>query len=528
MNDRDVPLEQLEQALRRGMRRRNLLRGLTAAGFGAAAANGLVLRASTALAQTPKVGGQLRVASQSASTADTLDPTRGALTTDYARAFMFYNGLTRLDAALVPQPELAEAFTTDDAKTWHVKLRRGIVFADGSPLTPADVIFSFKRIKDPATGSSARALATQITDIVADGPDAVRITLEGPNADLPIICGTPHFMIVKDGTTDFSKGNGTGPYRLKEFTPGVRSVAVRKTDYWKSGKPYIEQLEYFSIQDETARINAMLAGNIEVASQIGPRVVRRVKASPGFAVLETKSGNYNDFILRQDAEPTRNPDLALAIKYVSDREQMQAALAGGTIGNDQPIYPSHRYYNQSLPQRPYDPDKAKFHFAKSGLGNTALPLYVMAGNTMTDQAVLLQQSALGIGMNIDVQRMPADGYWSNVWFKRPFTGGNINPRPSADSLFTLFFKSDAPWNETGWKNERFDQLLVQARGETDEPKRKQMYGEMQALIAEQDSLGIPLFASFYDAHTTKLKGLSPIPTGGMMGFGFAENVWLEG
>jgi peptide/nickel transport system substrate-binding protein len=528
MTDLTLPIEPLARELRRGTSRRDLIRSLAAAGFGAAAANGLLLRASTALAQTPRTGGLLRVASQSASTADTLDPSRGSLTTDYARAFMFYNGLTRLDASLVPQPELAESFTSEDAKAWHVKLRSGIMFADGSPLTPADVIFTVNRIRDPATGSSARALAAQIKEIVADDPNALRITLEGPNADLPIIFGTPHFLIVKEGTTDFSKGNGTGPYRVKEFTPGMRSIGVRKADYWKHGKPYVEQLEYFSIQDETARINAMLAGNIEVASQLGPRVIRRVKASPGFAVMETKSGNYNDFILRQDSEVTRNPDLALAIKYLMDREQMQAALGGGVIGNDHPIYPSHRYFNDALPQRPYDLDRAKFHFQKSGLGSTALPLYVMAGNTMTDQALIMQQSALNIGMTLDVQRMPGDGYWSNVWFKHPFSGGNINPRPSADSLLTLFFKSDAPWNETGWKNERFDQLLLDARAQTDEGKRKQLYGEMQALIAEQNSICIPLFNSFYDAHTTKLKGLSPIPTGGMMGFGFAENVWLEG
>ena len=151
----------------------------------------------------------------------------------------------------------------------------------------------------------------------------------------------------------------------------------------------------------------------------------------------------------------------------------------------------------------------------------------MAGNTMTDQAVILQQSALQIGMTIDVQRMPKDGYWANVWMKRPFTGGNINPRPSVDSLLTLFFKSSAPWNESAWHNERFDTLLVEARGETDEAKRKQMYGEMQVLISDKCGIGLPLFNSFYDAHTSKLKGLVQIPTGGMMGFGFAENVWLD-
>jgi peptide/nickel transport system substrate-binding protein len=123
--------------------------------------------------------------------------------------------------------------------------------------------------------------------------------------------------------------------------------------------------------------------------------------------------------------------------------------------------------------------------------------------------------------------MPKDGYWSNIWMKKPFCVGNINPRPSVDSLMTLFFKSDAPWNETGWKNETFDKLLLDARGETDDAKRKQMYGEMQAIIHEQGGIGLPLFASYFDGHSTKLKGLTQIPTGGMMGFTFAENVWLD-
>jgi peptide/nickel transport system substrate-binding protein len=147
---------------------------------------------------------------------------------------------------------------------------------------------------------------------------------------------------------------------------------------------------------------------------------------------------------------------------------------------------------------------------------------------MLDQAVLIQQAAQQIGLTVDVKRMPADGYWSNVWMKQPLTMGSINPRPSADVLFTLFFKSDSTWNESAWKNEKFDQLLVAARGETDEAKRKQMYGEMQALVHEHSGIGLPVFMSILDAHTAKLKGLKPIPTGGLMGYAYAENVWLEG
>ena len=516
---------QLEDALRRGAGRRDLMRWLGAAGVGVAFAGGLLADASSALAQTPRKGGKIRVAAQQSSTADTLDPVRGTNTTDYCRTFMFYNGLTRLDGELVPQPELATSWDSKDATVWSFKLRDGITFHDGAKFSSADVVYSLNRVKNPETGSVARALATQMTQIEVDGPLGLKITLQSPNADLPVLLGVSQFLIVKDGTTDFSKGIGTGPFLCKEFSPGVRSVAVRNPNYFKSGKPYLDEIEYIGIEDETARVNAMMAGDIQVASQIGPRLVKRVKASPGYTVFVTPSGNYNDFIMRAD-DPAYNPDLVMAVKYLFDREQMEAALSG-VVGNDHPLDPSSRWYNTELAQRPYDPDKAKFHWRKSGLGNTALPVYTMAGNVMTDQAVILQQAAQGIGMNVELQRMPKDGYWSNIWTKKPFTIGNINPRPSPDVLFTLFFKSDSPFNETAWKNERFDSLLLEARGETDFPKRKAMYWEMQQIIHDQDTLGVPMFFSFLDAHTTKLKGLSPVPTGGMMGFGFAENAWLE-
>jgi peptide/nickel transport system substrate-binding protein len=516
----------VQAAIARGATRRQMMGWLAAAGVGLASAGTVLTHATQALGETPVRGGKIRVAGYSSSTADTVDPAKQSLSTDYVRCNMFYNGLTALDGTLTPQLELAAAIDNDKATVWTIKLRKDVTFHDGKALTSADVVYSLKRHLDPAVGSKAKPLAQQMQDIKATAPDEVQVTLSAPNADFPVVLGTFHFLIVKDGTTDFTTAIGTGPYKCKEFTPGVRSVGVRNENYWKPGKPYLDEIEMFSIEDETARLNAMLAGDIQVAAQITPRSAKRVKASPGFAVFETPSGNYNDFILRQDADPTRNGDLVMAIKYLFDREQMQAAV-GGVIGNDQPVDPTNLYYNAELKQRPYDPDKAKFHFQKSGLGTTALPLFSMSGNTMTDQAVILQQSALQIGMTIDVQRMPKDGYWSNVWMKHPFTIGNINPRPSVDSLFTLFFKSDAPWNESAWKNERFDALLIEARGETDQAKRKQQYGEMQMLIRDDCGIGLPLFASFYDAHSTALKGLEQIPTGGMMGFGFSENVWLD-
>jgi peptide/nickel transport system substrate-binding protein len=126
---------------------------------------------------------------------------------------------------------------------------------------------------------------------------------------------------------------------------------------------------------------------------------------------------------------------------------------------------------------------------------------------------------------LTINRVPADGYWSQHWMKHPLGFGSVNPRPSADVLFTQFFKSSAPWNEAGWNNPKFDQLLLAARAETDDARRKQMYGDMQAIVCNEGGIGIPAFISLIDGYDKRLKGLGSIPTGAMMGFSFAEYVW---
>jgi peptide/nickel transport system substrate-binding protein len=516
--------------LQRGAGRRDVLAMLIAGGMQAALAGSMGALAATAHAQTPRRGGRIRVAAATAGVSDTLDPAKLSNQTDYSRSTMLYNGLTSLDGSLTPQPALAEEFVTKDAVDWVFKLRRGVRFHDGKPLAPADVVFSLMRHKDPATASKAKSLADQIEDVKATGPNEVTVRLKAPNADLPVILGTFHFQIVKDGTTDFNAGIGTGPFKLKEFKPGVRSIAVRNEGYWKTGRPYLDEIEFIGIGDESARINALLSGELDLVAFINPRSVPRINQSPGHAVFETQAGQYTDLVIRRDAGPGVNPDFVLAMKYLQDREQMKRAVALGhaVLANDQPIDPTNRFHFAGLPQRAFDPDKAKFHLQRANLGGAAIPVVVSpAAQYSVELGLVLQQSAQKAGLNLEVKRMPADGYWSNHWMKTPVGFGAVNPRPSADTLFTQFFKSDAPWNESGWKNDQFDQLLLAARAETDLAKRKKTYADMQVLVHEHGGIGIPLFLANIDGHSKKLKGLSPIPLGGLMGYSFAEHVWLE-
>ena len=509
-----------------GLTRREVMRLGLAAGLGLSAGGLLVPRA---FADEPKRGGTIRAANYSSSTKDTLDPAHADNSTDYARLFMFYNGLTVFDEHLNPQPDLAISVESDDAKVWIVKLRKGVTFHDGSPFTADDVVFSLERHKSPKNSSVVAPIAGQFDEIKATAPDEVRITLSAPNSELPTILAVYQFVIVKNGTTDFNKGIGTGPFLCKEFSPGVRSLAVRNPNYFHSGKPYLDQVTFFGIPDNAARVNALLSGDIDLAGAINPHSTRDVKAAKGFEIFESKGGNYTDLIMHLDAPDIGNPDFVMAMKYLQDREKIKSSvfLDYAAIGNDQPIDSTNPYYAADIPQRAFDPDKAKFHLKKAGITSTKL-VCSPAPTGSVDMAVIMQNAAQGIGFNLELQRVPADGFWSNYWLKAPFTYGNINPRPSANILLTLFFQSTAPWNESHWKDEKFDKLLVDARAQTDAAKRKAMYADMQRMIHEEAGIGIPVFISGIDAHNSRLKGLRPIPTGGMMGFNFAQNVWLDG
>jgi len=106
--------------------------------------------------------------------------------------------------------------------------------------------------------------------------------------------------------------------------------------------------------------------------------------------------------------------------------------------------------------------------------------------------------------------------------------GNINPRPTPDIMFSLLYASDAPWNESQFKSEKFDAMLLEARGELDFAKRKAIYDDMQAMVANEAGTAIPVYLSNADALAPNVRGLKQNPLGGQMGQAFAEYVWLEG
>ncbi|MDH2327227.1 ABC transporter substrate-binding protein [Cereibacter sp. SYSU M97828] len=520
----------VEAAIRRGASRRDLLKMLMASGVAMGAGGSLLLRAGAAVAQTPVTGGHLKGAGWSASTADTLDPAKASLSTDYVRCCAFYNRLTFLDEKGTAQMELAESIETTDALTWQVKLKPGVTFHDGKSLTAADVVYSMKRHTDPAVGSKAATIAKQIAEVSAVDDLTVKFVLAAANADLPVILSLHHFMIVAEGTTDFTKANGTGAFVCETFEPGVRSIGTKNANYFKGQGPYLDSFEYFAISDNNARVNAVLSGDIHMGASINPRSMRMMEGQSHVQTSVTTSGNYTNLNIRLDMDPGSKAGFVEGMKYLMNRDAIvNGVLRGlGTVGNDQPVSAMDRYHNPNIAPREYDPERAKSLFEKAGVLGQAIPIVTSdAPTSAVDMAMVVQQSGSEAGMPFDVQRVPADGYWSNYWLKSAIHFGNINPRPTPDILFSLLYASDAPWNESQYKSEKFDAMLVEARGALDDNLRKDIYWEMQEMVANEAGTIIPAYISNVDALSSKLKGLAPNPLGGQMGYAFAEYVWLE-
>jgi peptide/nickel transport system substrate-binding protein len=514
-----------------GMTRRQTMKWLIAMGVSATVANSFVAKLCEAATSTPKRGGRIRVGGQTSSVKDTLDPARLTNSTDFSRGFTFYNGLVRLDDKSVAQPELAKSFESNaDATQWVFKLREGVTFHDGKSLDADDVVYSILRHKDPNIASNAKGLADSIADVKADGKGSVIIKLNGPNCDFPILLGMYWFLIVKNGTTDFSSAIGTGPYKVKEWKPGVRSIGVRNENYFISGRPYMDEQEFFGIADDNARLNALYSGDVQMIYSLPIAAVSEVESRKDVRVVATPAPRFTSLVMMADRPPFNNPDLRLVIKNLFDREKvLKTIMKGyGQLGNDHIFAPDDPFYNTDLPQRKFDQDKAKFHLNKAGMNNAKLELHVStAAFTSVELGMLLQSEAARIGLTIDLKREPSDGYWTNVWRQRSFHAGEWNAKPTDDLLLSMGYTSTAKMNESNYKNERLDKLVDEARGTLEFEKRKAMYWEVQKILYEDGCSAIPAFTNYISAASKQVQGLTHCKTGSFGGFNFADTVWLD-
>jgi len=199
----------------------------------------------------------------------------------------------------------------------------------------------------------------------------------------------------------------------------------------------------------------------------------------------------------------------------------------GSIGNDFPINSAYPLFSDDIEQRAYDPDKAAFHFKKSGhSGSVLLRTSDVAFPGAVDAAQLYQQSAKAAGIDIEVKREPGDGYWSEVWNKQPFSTSYWGGRPVQDQMYSTAYLSTADWNDTKFFRPDFDAIIIAARAELDNVKRKEMYRDAAVLVRDEGGLILPMFNDFIDATGPNVGGWVSDPNGGMMNDLAMSKCWI--
>jgi peptide/nickel transport system substrate-binding protein len=521
--------ETLKTLFERGqLSRRDFLTGAAAIGAGAMIAPSLI--PSPAMAATPKKGGTLRIGMEGGGASDSLDPRTYADSIPIAFSLAIWNTPVEIDEHGKATGELFESWEAKPgAKEWVFNVRKGIKFASGKVLDADDMIYSIN-LHLGETKSPAKGILKQITEMKKLSPTQVQFTLEGGNADLPYVLSDYHLIVVPNGFTDWAKPDGTGAFKLESFEPGVRIVLKNKGDYWKPGRGNFETVEIRYILDKAARVSALQSGQIDAANRLDARTVNLLAKDPKLNIVRTKgTGNRFCFVARVTDSPFDNKDLRLALKYGIDREKIIKTIYSGyaTPGNDHTLDANDPYYNKELPQRPYDPDKAAFHFKKAGLsGKVELQTSEGAWGQAVDCASLYQESLKKAKIDLDVKKVAADGYWDNIWLKQPFCAVYWGRRATADLTFSTVYQSDSSWNDSNWKRPDFDKIIIEARAELDDKKRKEMYYKAQEMISDDGGMICFAIGDYLDGYSKNVQGVVPHPRYDMADQRLAEKGWF--
>ncbi len=476
------------------------LAGSASWGGGARAAAGTTLRIAAGEADGPK---------------GTMDPAHSTADPDAARISLAYERLVVLDDTFTPRPQLAKSWESNAAAdVWTFHLHGGVKFHDGQPFTAKDVIYSYRRLLDPATASPAATALSAIdpAGIEPAGDLAVRFKLKSVVVEFPALIANRFTYILREGQSEDrirTQGIGTGPFKVQHFVPGEEpSVFVRNEHYWRPGLPKVEAVELRSIPDPAARIAAIASGQVDLVWDL-PRIgLDRLEKDPAVKVVSVRSPFVLTVSMWTDTPPFDDVRVRQALKYVVDREKVKRLVVGGRgqVGDDNPVAPWVRYA-LAEPPRKRDIAKAKSLLAAAGHPD-GLDLELFASNVtpgFIELATVYQAMAAEAGIRIKITRTPESEYWDNIWLKKPFILSSWSGRDADDAL-SVAYLSDSKWNETHWRRPEFDRLIAEARRTVDPGKRGDLYKAAQKLLRDDGGAVIPVFPDAIGATRANVTG----------------------
>jgi peptide/nickel transport system substrate-binding protein len=484
---------------------------------------------ASAGAGKPVRGGTLRVGITGATTSDVMNPLNVVSSMELACARQLFNSLVAFGPDAKPRPALAQEVTPNKSGTrWTIRLRNGVTFHDGRPLTADDVIYTFKRIvgkKSPQAGALSLA-SLDVKAIRKRDKLTLELPFTAPFATLFDLLPCYYFYIVPVGF-DSKKPIGTGPFKLDSFTPGQEATFSRNENYWVAdGQPYADKVVLTNFADETSELNALIGGQIDAAALLSADSIPPI-TSGGKTIAVSNGGGFNPITMRVDTAPFDDPRVRKAVRLLADRQQMLDLVFGGrgTIGND--IFsPWDQHHPGALPQRERDVEQAKSLLKAAGRDGATVEFVtspIAQGAVKTAQ--VLAEQASEAGLKIKLRSITPSDFFSSGYLKYPFSQDywNYFPYLPQVSFATL---PTSPYNETHFADKKYARMYAEGLATVDAKRRHEIVGEMQRIDYEQGGYLIPFFPPTIDGYAKNVKGTQQSRAGVPMGDWDLGRLWM--
>ncbi|MGW8374862.1 ABC transporter substrate-binding protein [Streptomyces sp. ODS28] len=456
---------------------------------------------------------RLRAAFAAGGSRETLDPHVAPNFVDQARAKALYDTLATYKDDMSVRARLAEHWESDaSGKRWHIRLRKA-EFHDGRPVTSKDVLYSYRRAADPGTGSPSQQLLSAIDFDAsrADGERALTLVLRRPNFDFPTAFAGPGTEIMPAGTKDFRRPVGSGPFTYGSFTPGGNALFRRWKGHW-AGAPRVAELEIVPVNEEAARVNALLSGQVHFAHDLGGPSVRRLAGQDSVRVLTSPQATMQNVLLRTGKAPFDDPRLVEAVLLGVDREELvRVALAGhGGVGDDL-FGKGLRGYPERLPQRKRDVGRARDLVRKAGAKGLGFTLQTSTVDATWEAACTLMVRQLReTGLEPKVRTLASTTYFSEIDKRGVASFSSTSTLPVSDFLEQRM-RGGAARNQTGFADERFDDLLGKARSTRDEGERLRLLDRAQRIARDKSGMLVWAFSDANDGVADAVRGMRAAP-----------------
>jgi peptide/nickel transport system substrate-binding protein len=483
----------------------------------------------TTPAGKPKAGGTLRTGIIAPTGA--IDPLK--VGDEGGLAVLGQSGeyLTWSDSKLNLQPRLAESFKpNEDGSVWTFKIRQGVTFHDGTPMTAKDVVATLDLHSDPDKGSNALSafngvLSKGNSKAVDDA--TVEVTLDAANGNFPYLVSSDNYNLIilpanYDGGWD-KTFIGTGPWKLDKFTPNQGVSYVKNPDYWdKTRQPLPDKSEIKFFAEEQARVLALQGGSVDIVSNFSVAGGKALLTDPNVNVIEIRASQHRQIHMRTDKEPFTDKRVRQAIALLLDRQAIVDGLFEGKadLGNDHPFAPVFPSTDTSVPQREQDVEKAKQLLADAGQGGGfEIELRTWNGFEIPELAALLQDAAKQANINIKLSITDGTTYYGDFvfgkspWLDSTFGITDYGHRGVPNVFLTAPLTSKGTWNSAHFKNSTYDGLVADYVAALDVDAQKTAAKKIEELLLDETPLVIPYFYFHLAAEKKGVTGAEPTGMG---------------